>query len=338
MRKKIVMLSFIFLWATAVSALAKGFVAEATRVVDDVRRQSTSANQAFEDFYREFNRYASKMVDLEARVERWKKEGYLCEKYQDCPEKWDAVFAQYELYMREIEQVFHRYRPKIQQAVAEFHRRVYEGLDRIRDLRLAEPTVGRERFKNLRQRQLKLDREREELERVCPRERVERECLRRWRAFNRKARQLNLEIQRTLFLVKLARLKLSIASRLETVLTALGDIEERTTSALSYYAMLFSEYEDLAGSSGVGALIQSIQDLKVLNQKLKDLETFSQGLQQHVMEMGKLLDKRLALTEQRLNLGEEASSATEEITRYTQVLEQNQELLDELSRELETEK
>lgn len=315
---------------------ARAFVAEATRVIEGVRQESLSANKALENFYREFNRYASEMVDLEARVQRWKKEGYLCEKYQDCPEKWDGVFAQYGYYMREIERLFNEHRPKIQQAVQSFHRRVYEGLDHLRDLKISTPSITPETLRELRSRQIRLSRDREALEQQCPPGQLSRECLRRWRAFNRRARQLNREIQRAIFTSKLARLKRSISERLEAILTGLTDIEDKATNALAHYAMLFSEYEELSGSSGIGALINAIEEIKVLDQKLKELEQFSKGLEIHVLELGKLLDKRLAMTEERLGIGEGLiSSSQEEVSRYTELLEQNDRLLEELSRELQ---
>ena len=114
---------------------AASFVTEATSVVDQVIDQGQAANSEIDAFYQDFSQTATRMVDLEARVERWKSEGYLCEQYIDCVEKYDLIYAYYGQSMAEIQQAFERHQDGILAALSRFNRIVYQGKDRLSDLR-----------------------------------------------------------------------------------------------------------------------------------------------------------------------------------------------------------
>lgn len=329
--RKIVL--FLVLWLATgwiFSAQAKTFVAEAARVVNEVKQGSVSANQAIKAFYQDFNRYASQMVDLETRVERWKKEGYLCDKYEECPEKWDAIYAQYQYYMRGLEEVFNKHREKIQEAVAQLHRQIYQALDKLQDLKSEEMMVSAEKLKALNLRNEKLKVRRQELLSKCPPQKnMSMECRLAWRQYNREVRRLNYELKRALYLVRMAKIQKKIIQQLNNILQNLNMVEENTVLALSRYAELFENFEFMAGSEGMMQIANSVENLKDLVQKVKELNEFAEGVELKVMDFGKITEKRLAMME---GVVGDFTSRSEEISAYTEKV--NEKLLQQLKKEI----
>lgn len=273
-------------------AQAASFVTEATSVVDQVIDQGQAANSEIDAFYQDFSQTAARMVDLEARVERWKSEGYLCEQYIDCVEKYDLIYAYYGQSMAEIQQAFQRHQDGILAALSRFNRIVYQGKDQLSDLRsdeLAALPVVIERLRNAHEELRSRD---ADLQQECP-ERTTAQCKRKWRALQRDLNRTTRELQRIAYTRKLATLRESIITRLDGVLERYSDVEEEAVGTLAQYAFIFERYGELSGSDGIGKLLTAATDLGKLDGKLRQLQDFGKGLEIHVLDMGSLINERL---------------------------------------------
>ena len=273
-------------------AQAAGFVSEATNVVDQVIDQGQAANSEIDSFYQDFSQTAAQMVDLEARVERWKSEGYLCARYVDCVEKYDLIYAYYGQSMAEIQQAFGRHQDGILAALSRFNRIVYQGKDRLSDLRSDDLAAHPAELERLGNSQEELRGRNADLQQECP-ERTSRTCKRRWRAFQRDLNRTSRELKRIAYTQKLAKLRESIITRLDGVLGRYSDIEEEAVATLADYAYIFEEYGQLSGTDGVGKLLAVAGDLEKLDGRLRQMQDFKQGLEVHLLDMGKLIDDRL---------------------------------------------
>jgi len=150
------------------TAHAKSFVTEATRVVDGVTEQSQQANGAIESFYQEFSGAATAMVDLEARVEQWRQQDYLCESYRGCPEKYDLIYAHYGQSMARIQKAFDTHRDEILSALSRFNQAVYNGKDQLSDLQSDDLSGFPVDLSRLSREQDGLRVRKAELEHECP--------------------------------------------------------------------------------------------------------------------------------------------------------------------------
>lgn len=282
-----------WLLMTVGGAQAASFVTEATNVVDQVIDQGQAANTEIDAFYREFSQSAARMVDLEARVERWKDEGYLCERYVDCVEKYELIYAYYGQSMAEIQQAFQRHQDDILVALSRFNRIVYKGKDRLSDLRSDVLTTLPAEVERLRSAQEELRNRDAELKQECP-ERTSRPCKRAWRALERDLKRTNRELKRVAYTRKLARLRESIITRLDGVLERYSDIEEEAVATLADYAYIFEEYGELSGAEGIGRLLNAAVELGKVDDRLQQMQQIRVGLGTHLIDMGKLMDARLA--------------------------------------------
>lgn len=285
--------AFVALLALAAGgAQAASFVTEATSVVDQVTDQVQAANSEIDAFYQDFSQTAARMVDLEARVERWKSEGYLCERYADCVEKYDLIYAYYGQSMAEIQQAFERHQDGILAALSRFNRIVYQGKDRLSDLRSDDLAALPVELERLRGAQERLKSRNANLQQECP-ERTSRECKRKSRAFQRDLNRTTREIKRIASTRQIATLRESILTRLDGVLGRYGDIEEEAVATLANYAFIFEQYGDLSGSEGIGKLLTATAELGKIDEKLGQMHGFGKGLEIHLHDMGNLINERL---------------------------------------------
>ena len=277
---------------TVGGAQAASFVTEATSVVDQVIDQGQAANSEIDAFYQDFGQTAARMVDLEARVERWKSEGYLCEHYVDCVEKQDLIYAYYGQSMSEIQQAFQRHQDGILAALSRFNRIVYQGKDRLSDLRSDDLAALPAELERMHDSQEELRSRNAELQQECP-ERNTAQCKRKWRAFQRDLNRTSRELKRIAYTRTLATLRESIITRLDEVLKRYSDIEEEAVATLTNYAFIFEQYGELSGSEGIGKLLTVATDLGKLDGKLRQMQDFGKGLEIHLLDMGNLINERL---------------------------------------------
>ena len=304
-----------------------GFVTEATSVVDQVIDQGQAANSEINDFYQDFSDTASRMVDLEARVERWKEEGYLCESYIDCSAKYDLIYAYYGQSMAEIQQAFQQHQDGILAALSRFNRIVYQGKDRLSDLRSDELAALPAEIERMKATQERLRTLSAELQQDCS-DRSTRECKRRWRAFQRDLNRNHRDITRAAYTKKLATLRESILTRLEGVLEQYSDIEEEAVETLTHYAFLFEGYGTFHGSGGIGYLVKATAQLGDLDAKLNQMKGFAKGLEIQVLDLGSLMDDRA-------NLGDiNVHSRRERLTESGDLLDASDSLLQELQEQV----
>lgn len=312
-------------------AASATFVNEATRVVDDIARQSEQTNGALSDFYRDFGEPAAQMVKLEALVERLRREGTLCEHYADCPDKTDLVYAHYGQAMARIQQVFARHREKILAALAGFNQQVYRGRDRIEDLRSNELDNAPAEVRALKGEQAQLRQRQAEITRDCPDSERSTACLRQWREFQRNANRLNRRIQRAAYAHQLGRLRNSVIERLGVVLDGNTHLEADVVAALADYAFVFESYAELSSADGIGQLMGTVQQLADLTQKLDELEQFGEGLKVHVLDVGQLLNERLA---QVSGMDLEVQSRRSALANNRELLDSGDRLLEQLEKEV----
>ncbi len=326
------LVALVLLLAVAGQAKATSFVSEATVVVDKINKESQAANQEIEDFYRNFSKAASDMIALEAKIEQWKKEGYLCDEYAKCPEKYDLIYAYYADRMAQIQKAFDEHRDAIQASLSRFNRVVYEGRDRIADLRSDDMVQVKSNLKRLRLENERLRNQRAALEQKCPlTQEMSRSCSRKWRAFRRDAARVRRNLQRLVYVQRLSKLRKSIIERLENILDSYTTLEADAVESLADYAFIFEQYGELSGASGIGELFQAVKEIRELDKKLSQMQKFGKGLQLHVLEVGKLMDDRLAqIEEQDINV----FSRSEGIEEATNLLESNDKLLRELEKEV----
>ncbi len=326
------LLALALFMGMAVRAMATSFVSEATVVVDRINKESQSANQEIEDFYRDFSKAAGDMIALEAKVDQWKKEGYLCGEYSKCPEKYDLIYAYYADRMAMIQKAFDEHRDAIQAALSRFNRVVYEGRDRIADLRTGDAVKVKADLHRLSLENERLRNLRANLEQQCPvSKEMSRSCVRRWRAFRRDAARVRRNLQRLLYVQRLNKLRKSIIDRLENILDSYSSLEADAVDSLANYAFIFEQYGELSGASGIGQLFQAVKQIRELDKKLAQMEKFGKGLQLHVLQVGKLMDDRLAqIEEQDIRV----YSRTEQIEDATNLLESNDKLLRQLEKEV----
>ena len=291
-----------------------------------------AANSEIDAFYQDFSAVAVRMVDLEARVERWKTEGYLCERYADCAEKYDLIYASYAQSMAEIQQAFERHQDGILAALSQFNRVVYQGKDKLSDLRsddlAALPGGDRPAARGPGAAQ---DPQRGAPAGV-PRTHGPRMHPQVARVRSRPPAQPARDQARG----PTPASSRGCAARCSNALTACSTdtaTSRRTPSPPSpHYAFIFEQYGGLSGSEGIGGLLAGVKGLAQLNTRLRQMQDFGKGLQVHLLDMGNLLNDRLGLLE-----GEdlEVGSRREVLTDSGNLLEANDRLLRELEQELE---
>ena len=319
------------------AAQAASFVTEATRVFDRVIDQGRAATTEIDAFHQDFSESAARMVDLEARVERWKAEGYLCERYVDCAEEYDLIYAFYGQSMAEIEEVFQRHQDSILAALSWLNHVVYEGKDQLSDLRSDDLAALPAELERLRGVQARLKTQNAALEHECP-ERTSRKCARKWRAFHRDLDRSHREIKRVAYTRELATVREALLKRLDSELGRYSDFEEDVVATLADYASTFEEYGELSGTEGIGKLLLATTDLHTFAAKVRQLRDFGKGPQIPVPDIGELVPDIGELVSDRLNLitGQDldVESRREALTDSGRLLEGNDRLLRELEREV----
>lgn len=309
---------------------AKSFVTEATRVVDNVTDQGQHANTAIESFYQDFSQAAAEMVDLEARVEQWKAEGDLCAQYEQCPDKYELIYAQYGKSMSQIQSAFEKHRDDILESISRFNRGVYQGKDKLSDLRSDDLAALPAELDRLRGDQANLKTRKAKLSSECP-DQSSRQCARKWRAFNRSVSQTYQKLQRLAYTRKLSQLRESMVTKLDTVLDRFGDLEADAVATLADYAFMFEQYGELAGTQGIGQLMTTVKQLEDLEKKVSQMKDFGLGMKNHVLDAGNLMNERLA---QISGHDMSVSSRSEMVSDNARLLESNENLLRELEKEL----
>ncbi len=289
-------LSFvIFSWILflhPMKAHPKSFVAEATTVISNVKDSGEDTNKAIVGFYQDFNRYASKMVALEERIEDWKKKGYLCDSYEKCPEKYDAINEQFNVYMKGLEQTFLKHKDAIQDSLCRFHTVIYKGIDSLRDLKSDDLANIKLKWKRLKEKKALLDKRREEVLTKCPKDNRSRECRRLIRSLIRDQRRFNEKLKRLAFERKIAGLRNQINERLDQVMKDYSHLQETGFLSLAKLADLFSQYEYYDSSSGLGYLVSTLEQLKDLGKVINDMNKVSSGLEMRLTDMAQNLKAR----------------------------------------------
>ncbi|CAN2042940.1 hypothetical protein GMMP15_90078 [Candidatus Magnetomoraceae bacterium gMMP-15] len=274
--------------------IAKKLVSEARSVIQRIESKGSSLSNELSEFHSEFSSSAQKMVKLEETIEQLKRKGYLGKEYKDSPEKYERLYAEYAKYMSEIKNVFVSHLSRIQRSVTSFNRSIYEGKDRITELRSDDLAVVDTELKRIKQNYQKVKSKRESLESNCPKDRtLSRNCKRQWKNYDRQRRRITQSLKRIEYMKKISKLKDSISDKLAQIMDRYVDKEADIVEMLKNYAFSFEQYADFIGSNKLGGMLKTIGELAKLETKMKDFEKFQQGLDIHVGDMGNIIDKRL---------------------------------------------
>ena len=312
------------------AAQAASFVTEATRVFEQLIDQGKAANTEIDAFHQDFSGAAARMVDLEARVERWKAEGYLCKRYDDCHEKYDLIYALYGQSMAEIQQALQRHQDGILAAFSRWNRVVYEGKDQLSDLRSDDLAALPAELERLRGVQARLRTQNAALEHECP-ERTSRKCARKWRAFHRDLNRSYREINRVTYTRKFATIREALLKRLDSELGHYSELEENVVAALADYASTFEQFGWFSGTEGIGNLLLATTAGRPLADKVRQLHDIGEGLKVHVVDVGELMNNRLNLIN---GQDHDVESRREALTDSRRLLDGSDRLLQKLEREV----
>ncbi|MES9902659.1 MAG: hypothetical protein ABW168_08240 [Sedimenticola sp.] len=320
----------LFLLIGSVNVTAKAVVNEASRVVNSIIQQGESTGGTIGSFYKEFNTSAAKLTELEAHVDGWKQKGHLCETYEQCPEKWDLVYAYSSQIMGNIQTSFNKNRDNMLQALRSFSKAVYEGKDNISDQRNEELATLPIKVSRLREANSSLREERSRAQEMCN-DNSSTKCKRLFNQLSRKAKRINRELQRLVFTRKIAELRGSLVGKLDSVLDNYTDMEANAVSMMANYAFIFEQYSDINGAGGLGNLMNAIKELNALDKKLSNMDTISKGLQQSLIGMGETLNARLAELNGKDLSTESRSKALQSSSR---ILDSNDSIMAQLENEL----
>jgi len=108
--------------------------------------------------------------------------------------------------------------------------------------------------------------------------------------------------------------------------------ETDTVDMLMNYAMNFEQYASFIGSNELGGMLSTFKELGKLESKLRDFEQFQKGLDFHVEDMGKIVDKRLDHFIQQSGMGDLTVESRGDILR---TFEDEEQMLAETIRDLE---
>ncbi|MCP4109869.1 MAG: hypothetical protein GY749_30845 [Desulfobacteraceae bacterium] len=273
----------------------KKLVSEARSVIQGIQERSNVLSDELTEFHQEFSARASKMVKLEAITEELLEKGYLGKKYADTPEKYERIYAEYARYMSEIKDIFVQHAPKIQGAVSAFNRSIYQGKDRIGELRSDDMAIVGAELGRIKHNFQGLQQQRIELENNCPKDskKMSRTCKQQWMNYQRRLRRMKQSLARLQYMKKISEIKDSISGKLSEILGKYIYKEADTVEMLMNYAFNFEQYSEIIGSKDLGGMLKTIRELGKLEEKIKDFEQFQKGLDIHVADMGNLVDKRL---------------------------------------------
>ena len=289
-------------------AFAKKLTSEARSVIQHIQKKGNALSGTLTEFHQEFSASAGKMVNLEFLVTELKKKNYLGQKYEETPEKYERVYAEYARYISEIKDVFIKNFPKIQQALADFNRSVYYGKDRIAELKSDDLAVVETELGRSKQILRKLQTKRVALEADCPytqnRHQMTRNCQNQWRDYKRQLRNLKRSVARLKYMKKISNLKDSISKKLTEIMERYVYKESETVDMLMNYAMSFEQYASFIGSNELGGMLSTFKELAKLETKLQDFEQFQLGLDSHVEDMGKIVDDRVDNFIQKSGMGD----------------------------------
>jgi hypothetical protein len=276
---------------------AKKLTSEARSVIQHIQKKGNALSGTLTEFHQEFSASAGKMVKLEFLVNELKKKNYLGQKYEETPEKYERVYAEYAHYISEIKDVFIKNFPKIQQALADFNRSVYHGKDRIAELKSDDLAIVETELGRSKQILGKLQAKRSELEADCPYNRnshkMTRNCQNQWRDYKRQLRNLKRSVARLKYMKKISNLKDSISQKLTEIMERYVYKESETVDMLMNYAMSFEQYASFIGSTELGGMLSTFKELAKLETKLQHFEQFQVGLDSHVADMGRIVDDRV---------------------------------------------
>ena len=276
-------------------ALAQELVSEARSVVQGIQSKGSTLSGELEEFHSRFAVEARRMVEIEAILEDLKAKGYIGPNYSDSPEKMERMNAEYADSIARIKETFVEYAPRIQDAVSDFNRSIYFGKDQIQDMRSqdldvvdAELAISKTEFGDLKLL-------RSQLEMDCPENasRKSRNCQRQWNDYQRQLGRLKQSLSRLQYMKKISSLKMAIVEKLSQILDDYQYREADVTAMLGNYAFNFEQYASFIGSKNLGGMLNTINELKQLDKKMKDFQQFQAGLDVHVANMGQLVDDRL---------------------------------------------
>jgi len=273
---------------------AKKLTSEARSVIQHIQHKGNTLSGELTEFHQEFSARAEKMVKLESMIDELKQKGYLGQKYDDTPEKYERVYAEYARYISEIKNVFTKHFPRIQQAVADFNRSIYHGKDRITELRSDDLAIVESELGRSKQILLKLQNKRIDIESTCPKDqKISKNCKRQWRNYQRQLQNLKRSLTRLQYMKKISKLKESIGQKLTEIMERYVYKESDTVDMLMNYAINFEQYAGFIGSHELGGMLSTIRELGKMDEKLRDFQQFQKGLDFHVADMGKIVDNRL---------------------------------------------
>ncbi len=289
-------LAAALIFSLAAPAAAAKLVAEARSVVEAIQQKSSGLSTELTEFHTEFSAKAARMVQLETMMEELKEKGYLGKTYEESPEKYERIYAEYARYMTEIKDTFMKYAPKIQSSVKNFNASIYRGRDRIMELRSDNSGQIEGELIRVKDDFARIKAEKTRLESQCPRDgqtKMSSVCRSKWSNYQRRVNRLKQHVARMKFMRKMASLKTSIIGKLTDILDQYVDKEANTVDMLLSYASNFEEYGSFIGSKDLGGMLQAIQELRAMNETMRDFQQFQQGLTIHVEDMGNLVNKRL---------------------------------------------
>ena len=284
----------IYLLICSAPATAIELVSEARSVIQGIQTKSSALSGELAEFHKEFSARAAKMVELEATVEDLKKKGYIGKSYNDTPEKYERVYAEYARYVSEIKDVFVKHFPRIQNSVSVFNKSIYYGKDRIAELRSDDLAIVNTELARSKQSFQKLQQNRVDLETMCSEgKKHSRNCKRQWRDYQRQLRRLKQSLARLEYIKKISDLKDSIVNKISRIMEKYVYKEADTVDMLMDYAFNFEQYADFIGNKDLGDMLKSIRELSKLEDRMRDFEQFQKGLGLHVADMGNQVVERL---------------------------------------------
>ncbi len=313
-------------------AEAKQMVSEARSVIQSIETKSNNLTGQLDKFHEEFAARAKNMVEIEAMVEELKREGYLGKTYKETPERYERVYAEFAKEMAEIKDIFSRHYPRIQTAVTSFNKSIYEGKDRISQIRSDDLAVVDAELSRSKVTFRELQDMRTNLESQCPQNASQqsRSCRSQWKNYQRQLSRLKQSLARLNYMKKISNLKNSISGKLSEIMEQYVYKEEDIVNTLSSYAFSFEQYADFIGSKDLGGMLRTIRELGQLESKMRDLQQIQNGINFHVADMGGMVDDRLDYFME--SSGFAVESRDEKLASYADQEEDIQEMIRQLEK------
>ena len=314
-------------------AESKQMVSEARSVIQSIETKSSNLSGQLDKFHEEFSARAKSMVEIEAMVEELKREGYLGNTYRETPERYERVYAEFAKEMAEIKDIFSRHYPRIQSAVSSFNKSIYQGKDRISQIRSDDLAVVDAELVRSKTTFRELQDLRSNLESQCPQNasRQSPACTNQWRNYKRQLTRLKQSLARLNYMKKISNLKNSISAKLSEIMDQYIYKEADIVDTLGSYAFSFEQYADFIGSKDLGGMLRTIRELGQLETKMRDLQQIQNGINFHVADMGAMVDDRLDYFME--SSGINVESRDEKLTSYADQEEDIKEMIRQLEKD-----